>query len=507
MIRDAREHDLAAIVAIYNAAIPGRQATADTEPVSVESRRSWFLDRAHDHHPIWVWEQDGQVTGWLSFGKFYGRPAYAATAEVSIYVDPAAQRRGIARALLQQAIARAPSLGLETFLAFVFAHNARSVALCLDFGFERWGSMPRVARLDGVERDLLILGFRVGAEPPTAAPACYGLGPLSTPDASSASSVGVRATLARWRPHRAVAHRRFPRRHGVHRALQLRPSHEPRRQVHPAHRGHRSRAFDAEPERRSCARSAGSGWGGTRAPTSAGRRALPSVGAAGDLPARAGAAGGVGRRLSLLCTAERLEAVRIEQRRQGLFVGVRRPVPRLDTGRRRGRIAAGEPFVVRLAMPRTGEIPFIDRLRGEVKFDNAQIDDQILLKTDGFPTYHLANVVDDHLMAMTHVIRAEEWLSSTPKHVQLYKAFGWQAPEWVHMPLLRNADKSKISKRKNPVSLDYYRDAGFLPEALLNYLGTMGWSISGDREKFTLDEMVAAFSFDRISLVVRCSIW
>jgi glutamyl-tRNA synthetase len=151
-------------------------------------------------------------------------------------------------------------------------------------------------------------------------------------------------------------------------------------------------------------------------------------------------------------------------------------------------------------MPRTGETMFVDRLRGEVKFDNAQIDDQILLKTDGFPTYHLANVVDDHLMEITHVIRAEEWLSSTPKHVQLYKAFGWQAPEWVHMPLLRNPDKSKISKRKNPVSLDYYRDAGFLPEALLNYLGTMGWSIAGDREKFTLDEMVAAFSFDRISL-------
>ena len=165
-------------------------------------------------------------------------------------------------------------------------------------------------------------------------------------------------------------------------------------------------------------------------------------------------------------------------------------VPREETER---RAAAGEPFVIRMAMPRTGETAFVDRLRGEVKFENAQIDDQILLKTDGFPTYHLANVVDDHLMEITHVIRAEEWLSSTPKHVVLYQAFGWQAPEWVHMPLLRNADKSKISKRKNPVSLDYYQDAGFLPEALLNYLGTMGWSIAGDREKFTLDEMVAAF--------------
>ena len=200
------------------------------------------------------------------------------------------------------------------------------------------------------------------------------------------------------------------------------------------------------------------------------------------------------------CTAERLEAVRHEQRRQGLFVGYdglcrRRPREESET-----RVKAGEPFVVRLAMPRTGETVVVDRLRGEVKFENTQVDDQILLKSDGYPTYHFANVVDDHLMQITHVIRAEEWLSSTPKHVVLYQACGWQAPEWIHMPLLRNADKSKISKRKNPVSLDYYQDAGFLPEALMNYLGTMGWSIAGDREKFTLTEMIAAFSWDRVSL-------
>src|SRR3954469_5810810 len=200
------------------------------------------------------------------------------------------------------------------------------------------------------------------------------------------------------------------------------------------------------------------------------------------------------------CTPERLEAVRQEQRRQGPFVGYDGLCRRLAREEGEQRAAAGETFVVRMAMPRTGETVFVDKLRGEVKFENAQIDDQILIKTDGFPTYHLANVVDDHLMEITHVIRAEEWLSSTPKHVVLYEAFGWQAPEWVHMPLLRNADKSKISKRKNPVSIDYYKDAGFLPEALLNYLGTMGWSISGDREQFTLDEMVAAFTFDRVSL-------
>jgi glutamyl-tRNA synthetase len=200
------------------------------------------------------------------------------------------------------------------------------------------------------------------------------------------------------------------------------------------------------------------------------------------------------------CTAERLAKVRIQLEAEKKNPAYDRHCRDLDPGDGARRAAAGEPHVVRMKMPLSGDIIVQDQLRGELKIPAEQSDDQVLLKTDGLPTYHLANVVDDHLMEITHVIRAEEWLSSTPKHVQLYKAFGWQAPEWVHMPLLRNADKSKISKRKNPVSLDYYRDAGFLPEALLNYLGTMGWSIAGDREKFTLAEMVEAFSFDRVSL-------
>jgi glutamyl-tRNA synthetase len=199
------------------------------------------------------------------------------------------------------------------------------------------------------------------------------------------------------------------------------------------------------------------------------------------------------------CTAERLEQMRAASKGKS-FVGYDGHCRAIAPAESKRRADAGEAFVIRLAMPKTGETVFVDRLRGEVRFDNGQIDDQILVKSDGFPTYHLANVVDDHLMGITHVIRAEEWLSSTPKHVELYKAFGWQAPEWVHMPLLRNADKSKISKRKNPVSLDYYRAAGFLPEALLNYLATMGWSISGDREQFTLAEMIEVFTFDRVSL-------
>jgi glutamyl-tRNA synthetase len=200
------------------------------------------------------------------------------------------------------------------------------------------------------------------------------------------------------------------------------------------------------------------------------------------------------------CTEERLEALRAAQRaekRPPGYDSVCRRLTRDDAAR---RVAAGEKHVLRLAMPKEGETRFRDRLRGEVAFQNSTIDDQVLLKSDGFPTYHLANVVDDHLMKITHVVRAEEWISSTPKHVQLYRAFGWDAPEFIHMPLLRNADKTKISKRKNPVSLDYYRDAGFLPEALLNFLALMGFSIGGDREKFTLDEMIAEFAWEKISL-------
>ena len=161
MIRDAGDGDLEAIVRIYNAAIPGRLATADTEPVSVESRRAWLQER-DARHPLWVIEQDDQVAGWLSFGKFYGRPAYAATAEVSVYVDPAAHGRGIATRLMERALAIAPGLGLTTLLGFVFAHNERSIHLCKKYEFEQWGHLPRVAVLDGVERDLLILGRRIG---------------------------------------------------------------------------------------------------------------------------------------------------------------------------------------------------------------------------------------------------------------------------------------------------------------------------------------------------------
>jgi glutamyl-tRNA synthetase len=156
--------------------------------------------------------------------------------------------------------------------------------------------------------------------------------------------------------------------------------------------------------------------------------------------------------------------------------------------------------VVRLKVPKQGTTVVRDALRGDVSFENDQVEDQVLLKSDGMPTYHLANVVDDHLMGISHVMRAEEWITSTPKHVLLYAGFGWEEPAWIHMPLLRNQDKSKISKRKNPVSLNYYKEAGFLPAAMLNYLGMMGWTMPDAREKFTVEEMIADFTFERISL-------
>ena len=164
MIRNADTSDLPAIVDIYNAAIPGRLATADTEPVSLSSRQSWFQDRDFSRHPIWVCgdsDPHRRIQGWLSFKPFYGRPAYSATAEVSIYVDPTAQRAGVATQMMKHAIMCAPDLGLTTFLAFVFAHNFPSIGLCQKFGFEQWGHLPGIAVLDGTERDLLILGKRV----------------------------------------------------------------------------------------------------------------------------------------------------------------------------------------------------------------------------------------------------------------------------------------------------------------------------------------------------------
>jgi phosphinothricin acetyltransferase len=160
-LRHAEPGDLPRIVEIYNASIPGRMATADTSPVTVESRQGWFAEFDPARRPLWVFGEPGAIAGWLSLRSFYGRPAYRATVEIAIYVAPERQRRGIARRLLAHAIEAAPSLGIHTILAFVFAHNLPSVTLFEHAGFAAWGRLPRVAELDGVERDLAILGRRV----------------------------------------------------------------------------------------------------------------------------------------------------------------------------------------------------------------------------------------------------------------------------------------------------------------------------------------------------------
>ena len=167
------------------------------------------------------------------------------------------------------------------------------------------------------------------------------------------------------------------------------------------------------------------------------------------------------------------------------------------------RLERGDEHVVRLKVPRGETVRFEDLVRGWVAFETDQVDDQVLIKSDGLPTYHLANVVDDHLMRVTHVIRGEEWLPSTPKHLLLYGAFGWAPPEMAHLPLIMSPSGGKLSKRNAeqvgiPVSVRQYREAGYEPEALLNFLAFLGWNPGTDEEVFSLDELARAFSIDRV---------
>lgn len=200
------------------------------------------------------------------------------------------------------------------------------------------------------------------------------------------------------------------------------------------------------------------------------------------------------------CASERLDNLRERQKAMGKAPGYDGHCRSLTMEEIEVRLAAGEPYVIRLKMPYEGETIIHDRLRGDIVFENNKIDDQVLLKADGYPTYHLANVVDDHLMGITHVIRAEEWIPSTPKHIQLYKAFEWDAPEFIHMPLLRNSDRTKISKRKNPVSLIWYKEEGYIKEGLINFLGLMGYSYGENQEIFSLQEFIDNFNINKVSL-------
>ena len=207
-----------------------------------------------------------------------------------------------------------------------------------------------------------------------------------------------------------------------------------------------------------------------------------------------------GHAFRCFCSSGRLEELRRTQMEEKLALGYDGHCLHLSADEAAKRAAQGEAHVVRMQVPREGQCTFNDMLRGEISIDWAQIDLQVLLKADGMPTYHLANVVDDHLMEISHVIRGEEWINSAPKHILLYQYFGWESPIFCHLPLLRNVDKSKLSKRKNPTSILYYQRMGYLPEALLNYLGRMGWSMPDESEKFTLPEMLEVFDIQRVSL-------
>jgi len=191
------------------------------------------------------------------------------------------------------------------------------------------------------------------------------------------------------------------------------------------------------------------------------------------------------------CSAERLEKMREEQKKRGA-------VPKYD-GHCRELNGAAKGAVLRLKVPIGRTITFVDSIRGEVSFHSADVDDQVLLKSDGFPTYHLANVVDDHLMKITHVIRGEEWLSSTPKHVLLYEAFGWKVPALAHLPLILSEGGGKLSKRSgHAAAVDYVKE-GYLPEALLNFLALLGWNPRGDQEVYALSELIASFDINKVN--------
>lgn len=207
-----------------------------------------------------------------------------------------------------------------------------------------------------------------------------------------------------------------------------------------------------------------------------------------------------GKAYKCFATPEELAEMREMAAKLGQKIGYDRRYRNCTPEEIARREAEGQPYVVRLKVPLTGECAYEDGIKGRITCPWADIDDQVLLKSDGFPTYHLANVVDDYLMKITHVIRGDEWMSSTPKHILLYESFGWQPPAFLHMPLLLGKDGKKLSKRRNPTSIFYYRDSGYLPEAFLNFLTLMGYSMPGDKEIYSLEEIVQGFDPKRIGV-------
>ncbi len=198
------------------------------------------------------------------------------------------------------------------------------------------------------------------------------------------------------------------------------------------------------------------------------------------------------------CTAERLEKMRNDQAARHVAPMYDRLCTKLSTEDIAAKIAAGEKHVIRMKVPHTETITFNDDIRGELSFKGHTIDDQVLLKSDGFPTYHMAHVVDDHLMDIDIVTRGEEWLSSLPKHLLLFRYLGWSPPRYAHVPLLFNKDKSKLSKRQNSVSVDEYIEKGYLPEAMINFLAMLGWNDGTTQELFSMDDLIEKFSLERV---------
>jgi len=199
------------------------------------------------------------------------------------------------------------------------------------------------------------------------------------------------------------------------------------------------------------------------------------------------------------CSKERLDKVREEQKIKGQIPRYDGLCRSLSLEEARERIAKGEEYVVRLKLPPNRDIKFKDIIRGDITINTNDLDDQVLLKSDGFPTYHLAVVIDDHLMGITHIVRGEEWLPSTPKHVYLYEAFGWEKPTYVHLPTVLNKDRKKLSKRHGDVSVEDFRKKGYLPEALVNYLALVGWTPEDNREILSMEELIKEFTFERVS--------
>ncbi len=199
------------------------------------------------------------------------------------------------------------------------------------------------------------------------------------------------------------------------------------------------------------------------------------------------------------CTTERMDELRETQKRNNLPTCYDRRCRTLPPETAQERIAAGEKYTIRLKVPFQGNTVFKDFLRGTIDYQNRILDDMVLLKTDGFPTYHLANVVDDHDMRITHVMRGDEWIPSTPRHVIMYNAFGWEPPTFVHLPVILSPDGGKLSKRKGAASVGDYRDLGYLPETMVNFLSLLGWAPGDDQEFMEMDKLVELFNIEKIN--------